>query len=76
VLDVATERMFTELTIMETIASVSRALHEYERSSGFAPPAMSEAVEAVPEGPAAGTESAIDAPTPPPTSEGREAPLP
>jgi hypothetical protein len=37
---------------------------------------MSEAVEAVPEGPAAGTESAVDAPTPPPTSEGREAPLP
>jgi hypothetical protein len=76
VLDVATEWMFAELTIMETIASVSRALHEYERSGGFAPPTTSEAAEAVPEGSAAGTESAVDAPTPPPTSERREAPLP
>jgi hypothetical protein len=32
--------------------------------------------EAVPEGPAAGTESAADVPMPPPTSERREAPLP
>jgi hypothetical protein len=62
VLDVATERMFAELLIMETIASVSKALHEYERAGGFAPPAAS---EAAPEEPAAGTESAADAPTPP-----------
>jgi hypothetical protein len=37
----ATERMFAEPTIMETIASVSRALHKYERSGGFVPPATS-----------------------------------
>jgi hypothetical protein len=76
VLDVATERMFAEPTIMETIASVSKALHEYESVGSFTPPAASEVVEEVPEGPAAGTESAADAPTPPPTSERREAPLP
>jgi hypothetical protein len=76
VLDVATKRMFAEPTIMEMIALVSRALHEYERADGFAAPAASEAAEAVPKGPAAGTESAVDAMTPPPTSERRDAPLP
>jgi hypothetical protein len=30
--EVATEWMFVEPTIMETIASVSKALHEYERA--------------------------------------------
>jgi hypothetical protein len=40
-LDVATERMFAEPSIMETIASISKALHEYERTGGFAPPATS-----------------------------------
>jgi hypothetical protein len=53
VLDVATEPMFAEPSIMETIASVSKALHEYERAGGFAPPAALEAAEGVPEGPAA-----------------------
>jgi hypothetical protein len=76
VLEVAMEWMFAEPTIMETIASVLRVLHEYEHAGGFAPPAASEAAETVPEGPAAGTEPAADAPTPPPTSERRVAPLP
>jgi hypothetical protein len=29
--------MFAEPSILETIASVSKALHEYERAGGFAP---------------------------------------
>jgi hypothetical protein len=37
VFKVAAERMFNEPTIMETIASVSKALEEYERTGGFAP---------------------------------------
>jgi hypothetical protein len=36
-LEVATERMFAESSILETIVSVSRALHQYERARGFAP---------------------------------------
>jgi hypothetical protein len=36
-LDVAAERMFDEPSILETIASVSRALDQYERAGGFAP---------------------------------------
>jgi hypothetical protein len=38
VLEVATEQMFAEPTIMETIVSVSKALQEYERAGGLAPP--------------------------------------
>jgi hypothetical protein len=37
-LEVSMERMFTEPSILETIASVSRALHQYESVGGFAPP--------------------------------------
>jgi hypothetical protein len=37
-LEVATERMFTEPSILVTIASVSRALHQYERVGSFSPP--------------------------------------
>jgi hypothetical protein len=36
VFKVAAERMFNEPTIMETIASVSKALEEYKRTGGFA----------------------------------------
>jgi hypothetical protein len=35
---VATERMFAELSILETIALVSQVLHQYENAGGFAPP--------------------------------------
>jgi hypothetical protein len=54
-LEVATERMFVESSIMETITSVSKVLHEYERTGGFgtepaadafAPPPTSESREA------------------------------
>jgi hypothetical protein len=72
----ATEQMLAEPSIMETIKSVSKALHEYERAGGFAPPTASEAVEAVPEVLAAGTESVVDASVPPPTNDGQEASLP
>jgi hypothetical protein len=56
-LEVARERMFAEPSHLETIASVSWVLHQYERTGGFAPPAASEAAEEVPEESAAGTES-------------------
>jgi hypothetical protein len=36
VYEVVAERMFNEPTIMETIASVSKELQEYERAGGFA----------------------------------------
>jgi hypothetical protein len=76
VLDAATERMFAELPIMETIASVSKALHKYEHAGGFAPHAALKASEAVPEVLAVGMEPAADASTPPPTSESQEVSLP
>jgi hypothetical protein len=66
-LEVATERMFAEPSILETIASVSRALHQYKRAGSFAPPAALEAVEAVPE-----ESTVVSAPT----SEGQEVSLP
>jgi hypothetical protein len=76
VLDVATERMFAEPSILEMIASVSQALQQYERAGGFARSAAPEAAETVPEESAAGTKSVADASTPPPTSESQEASLP
>jgi hypothetical protein len=76
VLEVVTERMFTEPSIMETITSVSKALHEYERAGGFAPPAVSEAAKVVPEESATGMEPVAVASALPSTSEGAEAPLP
>jgi hypothetical protein len=76
VLDVATERMFVEPSILETIASVSQALHQYERAGSFASSAATEAAQTVLEESATGTESVADASVPPPTSEGQEASLP
>jgi hypothetical protein len=75
VLKVATERMFAEQPIMETTASVSKALHEYEHASGFAPAAVAEATNATLEASAVGMEPAADASAPPPTSESQEASL-
>jgi hypothetical protein len=76
VLEVATERMFAEPPIMETIASVTKALHEYERASGFAPHAAPGASEAVLEVPATVMEPAADASAPPLISESQEVPSP
>jgi hypothetical protein len=68
--------MFAEPSIMETIASVSKELHEYERAGGFAPTTVAEVADVALEAPAAGTEPAADASAPPPTSESREASFP
>jgi hypothetical protein len=70
------ERMFAEPSILESIASVSQVLHQYERAGGFAPSAVSEAAETVLEESAAGMESVVDASVPLPTSESQEASLP
>jgi hypothetical protein len=74
-LEVATERMFIESSILETIASVASALRQYEGAGGSAPPVALEAAEAVRES-AAGAESVTVVPAPPPTREGQEASLP
>jgi hypothetical protein len=76
VLEVVTEWMFTEPSIMEMIVSVSKALQEYECVGGFAPTIAAEAAYAALEVPAANMEPTADAPAPPPTSESREASLP
>jgi hypothetical protein len=73
VYEVAAERMFNEPTIMETIASVSKALQEYERAGGFAPAVAADATETAPAPPEAHVETTTDAPTPPPVNEGQEA---
>jgi hypothetical protein len=75
-LEVATERMFAEPSILETIASVTLALRQYESAGGSAPPAVPEATEAVPEESAAGAESVAVVPAPSPTREGQETSLP
>jgi hypothetical protein len=75
-LEAATERMFTELTILETIASVASALRQYESAGGSEPPAAPEAAEGVLEESAAGAESAVVATVPSPTREDQGASLP
>jgi hypothetical protein len=76
VFEVVTERMFTELMIMETIASASKALQEYERTGGFAPTVAAEAADAALEAPTAHVEPTVDASAPPSAIESREASLP
>jgi hypothetical protein len=76
VLEVATERMFTEPSIMETITSVLKAPHEYERAGGFAPAVAAKATDAALEAPAASMEPSVDAFVPPPANESQEASLP
>jgi hypothetical protein len=39
-LEVATERMFAELSILDTITSVASALRQYEGAGGSAPPPL------------------------------------
>jgi hypothetical protein len=75
-LDVAAEWILAEPLILETIASISQALHQYERAGGFDPPAASEAAEAAAKVSAICTDSVADAPAPPPTSEGQEVSFP
>jgi hypothetical protein len=73
VYEVASERMFNEPTIMETIALVSKALQEYECAGSFALVIAADTGYAVLIEPAAHVESTTDASTLPPVSEGREA---
>jgi hypothetical protein len=70
---VASEWMFNEPTIMETIASVSKVLQEYERTGGFTPAVVVDAVDAGLMAPAAHVEPTADAPAPPSVNERREA---
>jgi hypothetical protein len=76
VLEVATEWILAEPTIMEPVASVSKALQEYKYAGGFTPTATADAADAAHEVPAASTEPAADASAPPPIGESREASLP
>jgi hypothetical protein len=70
---VAAERMFNETMIMETIASVSKALQEYERAGGFTPAVASDATETALVAPEAHVELTTDVPMLAPVNEGREA---
>jgi hypothetical protein len=63
--EVATERRSDEPTIMETIASVSKALQEYERAGGFASAAATDAGDAVLAAPVAHVEPTTYAFVPP-----------
>jgi hypothetical protein len=65
--------MFNELTIMETIALVSKALQEYERAGGFASVIAADVTEMALAAPEAHVEPTTDAPAPLPVNEGREA---
>jgi hypothetical protein len=70
---VAVERRSNELTIMETIALVSKALQEYERACGFSSAAATDAEDVALAAPAAREGSTEDASAPPHVDEGREA---
>jgi hypothetical protein len=76
VYEVAAERMFNESMIMETIASLSKALQEYECASGFAPVAGAETADAALVVPAAGDELVRDVLVPLSAGESREEPFP
>jgi hypothetical protein len=76
VLEVATERMFAESSFMETIASVSKVLQEYERAGDFAPAVAVEAADAALEAPLAHVEPTADASAPSPAIGSWEASLP
>jgi hypothetical protein len=70
------ERMSNALTIRETIASVSKALQEYERTSGFSSAAGAEAADAALVAPVAHVEPTVGMSTPLVFDEGLEAPPP
>jgi hypothetical protein len=76
VYEVVSEWMFNESTIMETIASVSKALQEYELDGGFAPAAAAEVAGAVLEAPATYGELNADISAPPAAIKSQDVPLP
>jgi hypothetical protein len=55
-LEAVMDQMFSKPMILETIASVASALHQYEGAGGSAPPAVPEAAEGVLEESAAGVD--------------------
>jgi hypothetical protein len=71
--DATAGRRSNEPTIMETIASVSKAQQEYERASGFAPAAAEDTENVALAAPAARVEQTEDSSAPPHVDEGREA---
>jgi hypothetical protein len=71
--EVAAERRSNEPMIMEMIASVSKALQEYERAGGFASAAAADAEDVALAALAARVEPTEDASVPPHVDEGREA---
>jgi hypothetical protein len=75
-LEVATDRIFAEPSILDTIASVASALRQYEGAGGSALPAASEAAEGVLEESTAGIESTVVVSLPSPDREGMGASLP
>jgi hypothetical protein len=75
-LEVATEQMFAEPSILDTIASVTSALHQCEGVGGSALLAASEAAEGVLEESTTGTEPAVVMSPPSPAREGTSASLP
>jgi hypothetical protein len=75
-LEVATERMFADLSILDTIASVASALRQDEGASGSALPAASEVAEGVLEESTADTKSVVVVSPPSPAREGTGASLP
>jgi hypothetical protein len=69
----AAERRSNEPTIMDTIASVSKALQEYECAGGFAPATTEDTEDVTPAAPVARVELKEDTTVPPHADEGREA---
>jgi hypothetical protein len=76
ILEVATEKMFTDPSILDTIASVVSALRQDEGAGGSAPPAASEVAEGGLGESAVGMESVVIASPPTPAREGTSASLP
>jgi hypothetical protein len=75
-LEVATDRIFAEPSILDTIASVASALRQYEGAGGSALPAASEAAEGVLKESTAGIESTVVVSLPSLDREGMGASLP
>jgi hypothetical protein len=71
--DTAAEWRSSELMIMEMIASVSKALQEYKRASGFAPATAEDTEDEALAAPVTRVEPTEDTTTPPHVDEGREA---
>jgi hypothetical protein len=73
VYEVAAKRMCNEPMIMETIASVSKALQKYERTEGFAPTVVADAEDVALTAPTAHVKPTTDASMPPWIDEGQGA---